>query len=285
MENNTVFEEDGQSYLVSVSDMMAGLLFLFIITLMVFVINFHLEKIKTEEKTKDLQIEKIKKEQETKALQIEKIKKEQETKVLQSIQEELTDAKEVRKHLLEDLEKSLKKHGVIVRIDTEKGLLHVPEDILFESGKAEIQKGGKKSLSILAHHLSEKLPCYSGKRGVERPESCEGEIFKPGRLEVVLVEGHTDNVPIGTSKFDNNWDLSAKRSIVTFIYLKKVQPELDRLINADDVPLFGVSGYADTRPVKHHDEINPEPLNRRIDLRFILAPPRPESIRDLVSNN
>jgi len=271
MRNEVTREEDGQNYLVSVSDMMSGLLFVFIIALMVFVINFQLEKVKKEE--------------ETKALQIEKIKKEQETKALQSIQEELTDAKEVRKQLLEDLEKHLKKQGVIVRIDTEKGLLHIPEDILFESGKAEFQKGGKKSLSILARNLAEKLPCYSGKRGAERPQSCKGERFKPGRLEVVLVEGHTDNVPIGTLKFDNNWDLSAKRSIVTYIYLKKVQPELDRLINADDVPLFGVSGYADTRPVKRHDEIKSEPLNRRIDLRFILAPPKPESVNDLVSNN
>ena len=96
---------DGQEYLVSVSDLMSGLLFVFIITLMVFVINFHEQK----------------------------SQKERETKSLRSIQADLTDAKQARKELLEDLQKSLKQNGVKVRIDTEKGILHVPEDILFES--------------------------------------------------------------------------------------------------------------------------------------------------------
>jgi len=261
-------EEDGQSYLVSVSDMMSGLLFLFIIALMVFVINFHFEK--------------IKKEDETKALQIEKIKKEEETKALQKIQDELTDAKEVRKQLLEDLKESLEKQGVIVRINIEKGLLHVPEDILFESGKSEFQEGGEQSLSILAHNLAEKLPCYAGRRGIEKPWACKGKIFKPGRLEAVLVEGHTDNVPIRSKTYDDNWDLSAKRSIVTYLYLFQEEPEFEGLMNADGEPLFGVSGYGETRPVIRHLEIKDEPLNRRIDLRFILAPPKPESAVSLV---
>lgn len=258
MKNGVLKEDDGQGYLVSVSDMMSGLLFLFIIALMVFVINFHLEK--------------IKKEDETKALQTEKIRKERETIALQKIQQELTDAKKVRKQLLEDLKESLEKQGVIVRIDTEKGLLHVPEDILFESGKADLQEKGKKTLNILALNLADKLPCYAGKRGAERLQECKGEIFKPGRLEVVLVEGHTDNVPIPSKTYDN-WDLSAKRSINTYKYLLEDQPKLDELINADGVRLFGVSGYADTRPVINHNEIKDEPRNRRIDLRFVLSPP------------
>jgi chemotaxis protein MotB len=255
MQNGPAREEEGQGYLVSVSDMMSGLLFLFIIALMVFVINFHLEK----------------------------IKKTEETKALRNIQKELTDAKEVRTELLQDLKDSLEKNGVIVRIDIDKGLLHVPEDILFESGKAEFQLGGERSLAILAANLSQKLPCYAGKRDMRRPPVCEDKTFKPGRLEVVLVEGHTDNVPLQIKGF-TNWDLSAKRSIVTYRYLLEVEPELKKLVNGENEPLFGVSGYADTRPVIPHLEIQDEPLNRRIDLRFILSPPKPQVINGMESN-
>ncbi len=251
MKNGTVREEDGQSYLVSVGDMMSGLLFVFIITLVVFVINFHLEKMKKTEETENLK----------------------------NIQKELTDAKAVRTKLLEDLKESLEKNGVPVRINREKGLLHVPEKLLFESGKAKFIAGGELSLSKLASSLLEFLPCNSGRRDLERPSSCEEKIFKPGRLEAVMIEGHTDNVRMGSNqRFKDNWDLSAQRSITTWKYLRRDQPELDRLENAEGEKLFGVSGYADTRPYIRHDETKAEPLNRRIDLRFILASPKPESI-------
>lgn len=238
--------EDSQGYLASVSDMMCGLLFLFIITLMVFVINFHEEK----------------------------IKKETATKALEKIQKDLIDARETRKQLLQDIKKSLQEHGVIVKIDTEKGILRVPEDILFESGQAELQEKGKRSLSILSGILASKLPCYAGQRGDPKPLGCLTNHYKPGRLDAVLIEGHTDNVPVKNSKFKNNWDLSAERSINTYQYIIQVKPNIKKIKNQEGEPLLGVSAYADTRPVIRHIEETDEPLNRRIDLRFILSSPK-----------
>ena len=253
-QNGFYSDEGEQGYLVSVSDMMSGLIFLFIITLMVFVINFNREKIKKEVETENVKVE---------------------VKNLKKIKDELTDAKSTRTQLLQDLKESLKKSGVLVKIDVEKGLLHVPEEILFESGKAEFQEGGEASLSILAKNLFSRLPCYSGKRTDKSNPNCLST-FKPGRLEAVLVEGHTDNVPIRSRDFNDNWELSAKRSIVTYQFLIQEEPGLANLLNTDGDPLFGVSGYADTRPVVRHNKIQAEPSNRRIDLRFILASPRPE---------
>jgi chemotaxis protein MotB len=254
---NNDHDDAAEGYLVSVSDMMSGLLFVFIITLMVFVINFHIEKTRTEDETRNLK----------------------------EIKEQLTDAKEVRKQLLVDLKESLEKQGVKVQIDVEKGLLHIPEAILFRSGRAEFQSGGEESLTKLAQNLADRLPCYAGKRGSNNTTFCNKLKFKPGRLEAVLVEGHTDNVPIKNSSFDNNWDLSAKRSIVTFQHIITANPLLGDLINADGEKLFGVSGYADTRPVVNHLMAKDEPLNRRIDLRFILAPPEAKHVDDALSKN
>jgi flagellar motor protein MotB len=238
-------EDEGGSYLVSVSDMMCGLLFIFIITLMVFVLNFQEEKSKTE-----------------------------------NINKKLTDSRKAREELLQDLKDSLLKAGVQVHVDKDKGLLHIPEDVLFPSGKATIQDGGKRALKILAKHLSDLLPCYSGKRDAERPSICPADKYYPGRIDLVFVEGHTDNVPIHNGRFRDNWDLSAKRGIVTYQYLLEVEPKLDEIKNQDGEPLFGVSGYADTRPVIPHKVVTPEAQNRRIDLRFILAAPPPMPDRE-----
>jgi len=245
-QNNSESEdEQGGSYLVSVSDMMCGLLFIFIITLMVFVLNFHEEKSKAE----------------------------QEAQGLKQTQQDLTDARQARRELLQGLERSLKKDGVMVHVDEDKGLLHIPEEILFASGQAEIQAKGKQQLAKLAQHLAKVLPCYTGKRGTPCPEVCSESTFHPGRIEAVFVEGHTDNVPISNSRFADNWDLSAKRGIVTYQYLLQMRPELGELKNQDDEALFGVSGYAHTRPVNTHQAVTSDPQNRRIDLRFLLASP------------
>lgn len=238
-------DDQGGSYLVSVSDMMCGLLFIFIITLMVFVLTFHEEKNKAE----------------------------QEAQGLKKTQQDLTDARQARRELLQGLKRSLKEEGVEVHVDEDKGLLHIPEKVLFASGQADIQANGKMQLATLAQHLAKVLPCYTGKRSSSCPEMCSESTFHPGRIEAVFVEGHTDNVPISNSRFADNWDLSAKRGIVTYQYLLQVRPELGELKNQDDEALFGVSGYAHTRPVNSHQAVTSDPQNRRIDLRFLLASP------------
>jgi flagellar motor protein MotB len=80
-------------------------------------------------------------------------------------------------------------------------------------------------------------------------------------------------------------DLSAQRAMYTYRLLAGGEPGLPALRNGLGQPLFSVSGYGAGRPVIDHDEPTSEPRNRRIDLRFIMAPPpatrEPEPIRDL----
>ena len=265
--------EEEQGYLVSVSDIMAGLVFLFIITVMVFAFNLHQEKVKQTQQTKYLKAETEQKAREAKKLETETEQKAREAKQLKKIQGELTDGKLARTQLLNDLERSLQKDGVKVRIDLEKGLLQIPESILFESGQDCFRAGGEEKLAKLSMRIAEKVVCYAGKRGRPRPLSCPESRFKPGRLEAVLVEGHTDNRPIHTSRFKDNWELSASRSIVTYRFMLKTSPVLANIFSASSEPLFGVAAYAATRPVAFHEEPTDEPKNRRIDLRFILAQP------------
>jgi len=255
-------EDGGQNYLISVSDMMSGLLFLFIITLMVFVINFHVE---TTKKTEAL-------EQATK-------QKEAVTSFYEKKTQELTQTREARAQLLKELKVRLEKQGLKVEINPDHGILRLREEILFPLGSADLQPEGKANLRKLAFALSEIVPCYAGspsnrKPDASKPSLCSEDKFRPGTLEAILIEGHTDNVPIRDGGyFKNNWELSAKRSIVTYLEMLRAEPSLEDLVNPNNEPLLGVSAYAETRPVVPHEKETPEPKNRRIDLRFLMAPP------------
>jgi len=228
--------EEGGSYLASVSDLMSGLIFLFIIALMVFAFTY------------------------------------------QSQEEYLTNTEEIRANLLLDLEKTLKQQGITVEVDLQQGILRLPEEILFPSGQARLTTQGQRAISVLAKELAVLLPCYTGpwRPSSERPDTCSEEHWHPGRLDTILIEGHTDDQPIvRSSRFQDNWYLSSARAIETYKQLVAT-PEGDLLQNTKNrmgEPVFGVSGYAFTRAVAPNDDPATRALNRRIDLRFLMAPP------------
>ena len=81
------------------------------------------------------------------------------------------------------------------------------------------------------------------------------------------VEGHTDNVPISTSNFESNWELSTARASNIVKYFSTMGIEQERL---------KASGYADSRPLVEFDqEGNPYPAskdkNRRVVLRLFYS--------------
>jgi chemotaxis protein MotB len=71
----------------------------------------------------------------------------------------------------------------------------------------------------------------------------------------VIVEGHTDNVPIGTFQFPSNWELSGMRasSVVRLLVENGVDP---RRLTA--------TGYADQRPVDDNASAEGRSRNRRV---------------------
>ena len=100
-------------------------------------------------------------------------------------------------------------------------------------------------------------------------------------LEAVLVEGHTDDVPIGTPQFEDNWELASARAINTYKALSSYEPSLAALKNARGEDLLGVSGYEAHRPVSLAATPDGRRLNRRIDLRFLIAAPSADELTTL----
>ena len=237
----TLLEDEGAGYLVSVSDIMAGLLFVFIITLVAFVIQF----------------------------QYASDAKEREQKILNEKVDDLTNAKKLREALLSQIEDELDAQGVKVQVDLEHGILRLTEEtIRFRTGNSTLDEQPKRNIEIIARVLAELLPCYAG---MPSPDiTCRKET--QGKLEAVFIEGHTDNVPIKGVNY-TNWELSAQRAINTYKYMRQLQPQLVAIKNSRGEPLFSVAGYADSRPQYAHDKSTDDPRNRRIDMRFIMTPP------------
>jgi chemotaxis protein MotB len=74
----------------------------------------------------------------------------------------------------------------------------------------------------------------------------------------VRIEGHTDSIPIHTSRFRSNWDLSAARSIAI----------METLSNRFEISSqrLSIAGYADTVPVADNNTPEGRARNRRVDL-------------------
>jgi chemotaxis protein MotB len=79
----------------------------------------------------------------------------------------------------------------------------------------------------------------------------------------IVIGGHTDNVPISTMKYRDNWDLSAARAV-------SVVREL--VVNRGfEAAKIEAQGFADTRPVAGNGTAIGRSLNRRIEIEVRLA--------------
>jgi chemotaxis protein MotB len=123
--------------------------------------------------------------------------------------------------------------AVGLRID-EKGLvISLREKYMFDSGKAEIYPEAK---IILEEIVKECLTV-------------------PNNMNV---EGHTDNVPIHTSEFPSNWELSAARATnVTRYLVEKLEFPPKRIASG---------GYGEYHPVATNDTPDGRAKNRRVDV-------------------
>ncbi len=108
----------------------------------------------------------------------------------------------------------------------------ISSEILFGSGRAELEDAGLDVIDRLVPTLA-----AGGHR--------------------IIVEGHTDNLPIQTERFPSNWELSASRASSVVRYLQLAGIESTRL---------SATGYADTRPLADNGDEQGRASNRRVEL-------------------
>lgn len=230
------FADEDAGYLVSVSDIMAGLLFIFIITLVVFVTQF------------------------------KEAKHEQQAQI-----EKLTNNDAVRSTLLQHIQSQLAAQGIPVTLNADSGVLILGEDAVpFQLGDRDPTAIGQTHLKTIASVLGQIIPCYTA----NPPASLHCAADKKGKLDSIFIEGHTDSRPIQRPGY-TNWNLSSDRAIESFQIMKAAEPTISGLDNSIGQPLFSVSGYAAERPrADRPDWSSADPRQRRIELRFIMTPPK-----------
>lgn len=126
---------------------------------------------------------------------------------------------------------------VVEITEDERGvILQLRDSILFESGQAVLKKDSRDVLNKLTK-LIEKMP------------------------NSIVIEGHTDNVPIKTMQYKNNWELSTARalSVVSyFIEEKKLNPSR-----------FSASGHGEYRPIVGNTSEENKAKNRRVNILIV----------------
>ena len=117
---------------------------------------------------------------------------------------------------------------------TRRGLIvSLKEAGFFDSGQAQI----KPEAHELINTISEVMTQYNNP---------------------LRVEGHTDNVPINSSQFPSNWELSTARATNGLKYLIK---HFD--VDPDKI---SATGYAEFRPIADNTSPDGRGKNRRVDL-------------------
>lgn len=250
-QGSSMAEEDEGGYLVAASDLMSGLLFLFILTSMVFALSYQDSEDKKREEVASI------------------VQQEQERERQRESREHALSRAQER--MLVELQEILERAGVAVTIDTRAGVLRLPEEVLFPKGRSDFLPTGQKNVEHLAHALAEVLPCYIHD-GIE-DEACAAKNPFGAMLSVLLIEGHADRSQYQNSRCliaeDCNWDLSADRAMRTFNIVLQVEPDLGGLKNEEGRTILGVSGYGSSRPIDGNAATDER--NRRIDLRFIMS--------------
>lgn len=324
MAGNVETEESGEGYFASVSDLMVGVLFVFLLMLTVFALNFRdaeevaavtieqYEQAKREAEQAKRQAEEARAEarrqegiarsEAAKALEQKQIAdqeaekarvqtaiavreaenarlKEEENRRLRALleqavarlEEDIESRQRRRLAMLHSLAESLDRRGVQVAIDLRSGILRLSGDLLFETGQASYRPEARETVQVLAEVLGEILPCHAASATVA---DCPDPL---PILETVLVEGHTDRQPYrGVTASQSqamNDELSTRRALAVFQTLRETQPALEGLRSGDRLPLLGVSGYGERRPLAdaQGDALADYQRNRRIDLRFVLS--------------
>jgi flagellar motor protein MotB len=260
------------SYLASVSDLMVGMLFVFIVMLMAFALNMRGAQEGASRTRAELENARGAVAEERDRLAAERDELARRHAAVSEVAERLLARDRTRAALLEGLALDLGERAVPVVLDARNGVLRLPESLLFDSGSAALRPEGERALRELAAALAAALPCHS--RAPPAAQARCGEGSRP-LLEAVLIEGHTDDVPLrhGGGTFGDNWQLSAARGVSTFKALTLAAPGLEELENTRGEALLGVAGYEARRPVAAGDAPETRRLNRRIDLRFIVAAP------------
>jgi chemotaxis protein MotB len=154
---------------------------------------------------------------------------------------------ELQKKLSEALGQEIAQKEVVLRMTPEGFVISLHELGFFASGQAELLPGAQAKIRKLAGVLTH--------YGLN-----------------MRIEGHTDNVPMHSARFDSNWELSTGRATAVARML---------LDSGDfDAQRLSIAGYGEYHPAASNDTAEGRRQNRRVDIVLVTVPANQPAARD-----
>ena len=125
-------------------------------------------------------------------------------------------------------------------------VLQFPDNVFFDSGSAAIKTEAITTLDALKLIIADNQEYF----------------------DTVRIEGNTDNVPISSTLYPTNWELSSARANSVLRYLYENPPHIL------DPTKLSSAGYGEFRPIDTNETPEGRARNRRVDIVI-------EGIRDL----
>lgn len=142
--------------------------------------------------------------------------------------------------MAEEIEAAIAKYGiqdqVEVDFNAEYVVINMNGALLFDSGKSELRAE--------AYPLIDKL----------------GKIIEPFDQNIIEVEGHTDNVPMHSAKYEDNNVLSMYRALTVADYMREITSINDAYIKS--------SGRGDYVPIADNSTPEGRARNRRVEIKI-----------------
>jgi chemotaxis protein MotB len=115
-------------------------------------------------------------------------------------------------------------------------------EVLFSKGSDQLENEGQKQIQQLAGTLKAIT--------VKIPKNIDW---------ILRVDGHTDQIPIRTTRFPSNWELSTARaiSVVKFLVQRGISPTN-----------LAATGFGEFQPIDPRDTEEAYIRNRRIELKL-----------------
>jgi chemotaxis protein MotB len=126
--------------------------------------------------------------------------------------------------------------GIAVMRDQRGVVISIGDTLLFESGSSELRREARPLLSAVAAFIKK----YQ---------------------RAIVIEGHTDNIPLRGSRYASNMELSTARASRTYVFLleeEAVRPEG-----------MSAAGYGEYRPIASNATVEGRARNRRVDIIFV----------------
>ncbi len=132
----------------------------------------------------------------------------------------------------------------VVKVDAKSVRVVLESPVLFDSGSAELSQEGKSILKKLAPVLK--------------------DVTNP-----IVVDGHTDNVPINTPQFGSNWELSFSRALSVMKCFVSLGFSPNQLSG---------TGFGEYRPLVPNNSDTNRAKNRRIEISVLRNYDAPDEV-------